>query len=134
MKFTYEFANMKDTTYDVLLQYLKKITTHFKEIMSEIYNHRDLAILRTKKAIDDKTTLIMKMADKQRDLKPTIYKHEITIQEQLDSPKPPNFAEFPRPVDETHWDKLFERDQDARMAILQKEYSNTQKNMDSFLK
>ena len=100
MKYTYEFANLKETVYDNILKYLLKISSHFKEILEEIYNHRDLAIIWIKQAIDEKTKTIMKIAiHSHGTLQPTIYKHEISIQEQLESPKPPNFNNFPRPVD-----------------------------------
>lgn len=54
---------MESQTFDNIQGYLKKISPHFLEIMQEIYNHRDLAILKIKKNIDEKTQSIIKLAE-----------------------------------------------------------------------
>lgn len=52
LKYTYEFTNMKKELFTLLTDYLVKINKYFQELMEEVYSHRDLGILRVKKAID----------------------------------------------------------------------------------
>lgn len=73
---------MDGKTFDNIQGYFKRVCPHFLEVLAELYNHRDLVILRIKNKIDEKTKFIMKLAEQDADtFKPTIYKHEISIQE-----------------------------------------------------
>lgn len=62
-KYTFEMANLDSAIFDSITTYLKSISRHFQEILNEIYNHRDLTILKIKRTIDEKVKNIMKLAE-----------------------------------------------------------------------
>lgn len=108
IKYIYEYANMQPELFEEIKDHLKEVYKNYSELLEELYNHRDLVILRVKKLVDHRIKNIMKQAEEDKlNPTPTIYKHEITIEEQVDKGNLPNYQNFPRPTSPVT-DKLFE--------------------------
>lgn len=80
--------------------------------MNEIYNHRDLTVVKVKTEIDRRTKIIMKKAaENAQNPQPMRFKHEISVVEEVENPGQININQLPHETSMNPYGKMFkERD------------------------
>lgn len=98
-KYLYEFGKLPLPIFNQLVERLKDIEAELNQLVTEIYDHNDVTIIKLKKHIDARTRKVIERArESYENPQPKLYKHVIEIQEKVNTPRPINVNNVPRPV------------------------------------
>lgn len=92
--YTMEFGEVSNDTFEGIINGLANFSHEFFEILDEIDSHKEVTILRIKTYIDERTkTILGNGPGKPYDI--TEYKHNVSIQEELDGDEHKPISKLP---------------------------------------
>lgn len=98
-KYLYEFGKLPLELFNSMVEKFKDIEAELNQLITEIYDHNDVTIIKLKKHIDARTRKVIERArESYENPQPKLYKHVIEIQEKVNTPRPINVHNVPRPV------------------------------------
>jgi hypothetical protein len=98
-KYLFEFGEVPVKTFDELIEIFSKLEAELDELITEIYDHNDVTIIKLKKHVDERTRKVIAMAQESyENPQPKLFKHVIEIQEKINAPRPIDVNDVPRPM------------------------------------
>ena len=98
-KYLFEFGEVPVKTFDKLIEIFSKLEEELDELITEIYDHNDVTIIKLKKHVDERTRKVIAMAQESyENPQPKLFKHVIEIQEKINAPRPIDVNDVPRPM------------------------------------
>lgn len=98
-KYLFEFGEVPVKTFDKLIEIFSKLEEELDELITEIYDHNDVTIIKLKKHIDERTRKVIEMArESYENPQPKLFKHVIQIEEKVSGQRPIDVRDVPRPM------------------------------------